>query len=128
MAWLGRVLHQPLAGARPAAGLACSRCLQQAVHGVVQLLGGDHLVHEADAQGLGGVKALAGQEVALPGAGTHGAQHVGGDGGRDQADLDLAEAEVGAVHADGHVAGRHQAQAAGVDIALHAGDGGVRQV
>ena len=100
--------------------------LEQAIDGAVQIVGRHHLVDKADAQRLGRVKALAGQKVALPGTGAHGPQHVGGDGGGDQANLHFRQAKVRLLHRHGHVAGGHQAHAPGVHIALHAGDGGVR--
>ena len=80
-------------------------------------------MHKTDAVRLLGGKAFCGQKVALRSTRAHGADHVGADGGGDQADLHLREAKLGAVHTHGHVAGGHQAHAAGVHVALNAGDG-----
>ncbi|RYF63008.1 MAG: hypothetical protein EOO29_44950, partial [Comamonadaceae bacterium] len=53
---------------------------------------------------------------------THGADHVGADGGGDQSDLHFAQAEVGRVGRDGQIAHRHQPHAAGIHVALDARD------
>ena len=98
--------------------------LEQLIHSIVQRIGGDDLMNKAHAQGFRGIKALTGQKVTVPGARPHGAQHIGGDGGGHQSDLDLAQAEVGRVHSHSHIAGCHQPHATGIDIALHAGNGG----
>ena len=64
-------------------------------------------------------KALAREKVAVRSPGTHGADHIGADGGGNQADLDLAEAKARRVGRHRHIAAGHQAHAARIDIALH---------
>ena len=56
---------------------------------------GDDLVDQADLLGVGGVEDPAGgeQRPRLPGA--DGVDHIGADGRRDQAELDLGEGELG---------------------------------
>jgi hypothetical protein len=67
--------------------------LEPAVDNGIQPVGIDHLMHIADAMRLLRRKALAREKVAVRGPGTHGADHIGADGGGNQADLDLAEAK-----------------------------------
>jgi hypothetical protein len=71
---------------------------------------------------LGSREALRREEPALRCPRTHGAQHVGADGRRNQSDLHLAEAIPGRVGAHRDVAGRDQAHAARVHITLHPRD------
>mmetsp|Transcript_5899 Transcript_5899/g.14484 ORF Transcript_5899/g.14484 Transcript_5899/m.14484 type:complete len:245 (-) Transcript_5899:1458-2192(-) len=79
-------------------------------------------MHQAQPVRLGGVETLGRHEVAPRGLLAQGLHHIGPDGGGQQAELGLTEAEAGRVHRDDDVGTGHQAHAAGVDIALHAGD------
>ena len=89
------------------------------VHRCIERVGVHHLVHKTDAVRLGRAEALGRQKIAVRRPCAHGADHIGADGGGDQAQLHLAQAIGGGVHTDRHVAGRHQAHAAGKHIALH---------
>ena len=84
-----------------------------------------HLVHIADAVCLLRRKALARQKVAVRRPRAHGAQHIRADGGRDKADLHLAQAKACGIHRHRHVAASHQAHATGINIALHARNRGL---
>jgi hypothetical protein len=122
---LGQVLHQALAGAHGGRAVG-HQGFGEGLHADVQLIGRAELVHQAQAVGLGGAEALGGGEVALGGALADGGDHIGRDGGRQQAQLGLAQAEVHAVGGHQHVAQRGQAHATGVAVALHAADDGHR--
>ena len=118
---VGHVLHQLLTFL-DGVGAGGQQRLHPGADGGVELIGRHHLVHEADAPRLGRAEAFGGEEVAVRRARPHGADDVGADGGGDQAQLDFAEAVVCRIDAHRHVAAGHQAHAAGVHVALHAGN------
>ena len=55
----------------------------------------------------------------------HGANHIGADGGGNQANLDFAQAKACGIHSHCHIAAGHQPHAAGIHIALHPRNGGL---
>ena len=80
------------------------------------------LVREAHRPRLGGAEALGGDEVAPRRLLAHGADDVRADRRRQQAEPRFAEAEGDAVGGDADVAHRREAEAAGVAVAVDAGD------
>ncbi|KAG1187032.1 hypothetical protein G6F35_014526 [Rhizopus arrhizus] len=90
----------------------------------MQGLGRHHVVQQPQAQRGGGVKTFGGQEIAVGRPFAHGPDHIGADGGGQQPQAGFRQAEVRGIRGDGDVAGRQQAHAAGVGIAVHAGNDG----
>jgi hypothetical protein len=78
---------------------------------------------QADFAGAGGVDAFGRLEVAAGLAGADGAQHVGRNRRRDDAELDFGGGENGFGRGDGDVAGGSEAHAATERGALDTGDG-----
>jgi hypothetical protein len=112
------VLHQLLV-AFTASGPAVTSALGDLVHLGVQLAAGTTSCTRPMRCASAAVKrsAVRNQRCAAPRA--HGADHVGADGGGDQAQPGFAQAEVRRVDRHRDVAGRHQAGAAGIGVALH---------
>ena len=79
-------------------------------------------MHKTDAQSLKRTEALCGQEIAVRRARAHRADHIRADGRWQQAKLDFAQTKSCRVHRNGHITGGHQAGAAGIHIALDAGN------
>ena len=73
---------------------------------VVELVARHHLADQADGQGALGADPLGALEVAQGMARPDGAQHVGADHRRDDAELDLGGGEHRLGRGDGNVAGR----------------------
>ena len=89
----------------------------------VELIRGHDFMHQADAQRLVRAKALCRQEPAVRCARAHGANDVGADRCGNHPQARLAQTKLHAAGRNRHVAGRHQACAARIHIALHARDG-----
>ncbi len=87
----------------------------------------DHVLHEADAEGLGGGDLVAGQQPAHGVGPAHLPRHAdGGAAHRVDAALDLDLPEAGVGGGDAHVRGQQQFDADGEADALHRADQGLR--
>ncbi|KAG0774263.1 hypothetical protein G6F22_014206 [Rhizopus arrhizus] len=101
---------------------------QLAFQCLVQALGLDQLVDQADAQGGIGVEVLAGGEPAPGLARADGLDHVGRNHRRQQAEAAFGQAEAGRGAGDGDVAAGDQADAATEGGAVGPGQGWLGQL
>src|SRR5690606_5320532 len=100
----GDVVDQTFGLAHRAGGVGGQAVGQHGDELVHRALGQDH-VDQARVGGVIGVEDVGGQEQLAGAAGADGLDHIGGDGRRDQAQLDLGEGEPGSLDGHGHVAG-----------------------
>src|SRR5579862_190444 len=98
---------------------------EQRIDRAVEFFRRGNIRQQAHAIGLAGVDYFPCEKVAPREALAHGANHVGADGGGGEAESHLGEAELRVLRADRDVAGRDQADAAGIGGAVHARDGGL---